>query len=58
MSSEQSYLKTAMAGKKGKRGNRAEPGKSGDRVGKRRAGEKRLAEVVERQGSMIGEGRA
>ena len=47
-----------MAGKKGKSGNGAGPGKIGVRGGKGIGGEKRLAEVVERQGSMIGEGRA
>ena len=47
-----------MAGKKGKSGKGAGPGKIGVRGGKGKGGEKRLAEVVERQGSMIGEGRA
>ena len=47
-----------MVGKKGKSGNGAGPGKIGVRGGKGKGGEKRLAEVVERQGSMIGEGRA
>ena len=47
-----------MAGKRGKSGNGAGPGKIGVRGGKGKGGEKRLAEVVERQGSMIGEGRA
>ena len=47
-----------MAGKKGKSGNGVRPGKIGVRGGKGKGGEKRLAEVVERQGSMIGEGRA
>ena len=47
-----------MAGKRGKSGNGAGPGKIGVRGGKGKGGEKRLAEMVERQGSMIGEGRA
>ena len=47
-----------MAGKKGKSGNGAGPGKIGVRDGKEKGGKKRLAEVVERQGSMIGEYRA
>ena len=47
-----------MVGKKGKSGNGAGPGKIGVRGGKGKGGEKKLAEVVERQGSMIGEGRA
>ena len=47
-----------MVGKKGKSGNGAGPGKIGVRGGKGKGGEKRLAEVVEKRGSMIGEGRA
>ena len=47
-----------MVGKKGKSGKGAGPGKIGVRGGKGKGGEKGLAEVVERQGSMIGEGRA
>ena len=47
-----------MVGKRGKSGNGAGPGKIGVRGGKGKGGGKRLAEVVERQGSMIGEGRA
>ena len=47
-----------MAGKRGKSGNGAGPGKIGVRGGKGKGGTKRLAEVVERQGNMIGEGRA
>ena len=47
-----------MVGKRGKSGNGAGPGKIGVRGGKGKGGERRLAEVVTRQGSMIGEGRA
>ena len=47
-----------MADKKGKGGNGAGHGKIGVRGGKGKDGEKSLAEVIERQGSMIGEGRA
>ena len=47
-----------MAGKRGKSGNGAGPGKIGVRGERGKGGVKRLAEVVERQGSMIGEGRA
>ena len=47
-----------MGNKGGKSGRGAGPGKIGVRGGKGKDGEKRLAEVIERQGSMIGEGRA
>ena len=58
LSLEQSYLTAALGNKGGKSGKGVGPGKNGVRVEKQKGGEKRSAEVVEEQGSMIGEGRA
>ena len=47
-----------MASKGGKSGKGSRPGKVGVRDGKRSVGNRRLAEVVEVQGKLIGDGKA